>query len=191
MIGEVGSPAVLWPAMLIEGPIATLVAGSLVGAGVLAWWPVWLAATAADLIVDSLLFLLGRYGYGHRVTRLLRRLGLTESRWQSLRTTVETQLPRVVVGAKLVDIGAVPAFLAAGMAGVPYRRFLLWNVPVTAVRAALLTGVGALVGQGLVDTLTDRPWLVVAGGVTAGLVLLAVRSLVIRLVPRQGVVTAS
>ena len=175
--------------MLLEGPVATLVAGSLVGAGVLAFWPVWLAATAADLITDSLLFLLGRCGHGSRARRLLRRLGLTGARWQNLRTGVHTRLPRVVIGAKLVDAGAVPAFLAAGMAGVPYRRFLAWNAPVTAVRAALLTGVGTLVGHRLADALTARPWLAVVGGVALGLGLLALQAVATRLTTRRGVET--
>lgn len=179
--------AVLWPAMLLEGPVATLVAGSLVGAGTVAWWPVWLASTTADLMADSLLFLLGRYGHGPRTTRLLRRLGLTESRWQDLRTTVGTQLPRVVVGAKLVDIGAVPAFLATGMAGVSYRRFMVWNAPVTAARAALLTGAGALVGHRLADTITTQPWLVPVGGAAMGLMLLGIQAVVTRLARARGI----
>lgn len=175
--------AVLWPAMLLEGPVATLVAGSLVGAGVLAFWPVWLAATAADLITDSLLFLLGRCGHGSRASRLLCRLGLTGSRWRNLRNGVHSQLPRVVVGSKLVDAGAVPAFLAVGMAGVSYRRFMAWNAPVTAVRAALLTGVGMLVGHRLADAFTARPWLAVVGGVALGAALLAVQAVALQRYP--------
>jgi membrane protein DedA with SNARE-associated domain len=175
-LAALGPLAVLFPAMLLEGPVATLVAGSLVGAGVLAWSLAWLAAVAADLVVDSALYALGRSG--SRAPRLLTRLGLTEARWTDLRGKVHGQLPRVVIGSKLVDAGAVPAFLATGMAGVPYRRFMTWNVPVTAVRAGLLVGLGALVGRGLADTVLAHPWLAVLGGVALGAVLLGVRALV-------------
>ncbi|MEQ3549289.1 VTT domain-containing protein [Pseudonocardia nematodicida] len=178
------TPAVLFPVMLVEGPVATLVAGSLVGAGALGWWPVWLAATAADLIADSLLFLLGRYGTGRRTERLLGRLGLTAARWQELRTAVRSQLPRVVIGAKLVDVGAVPAFLATGMAGVPYRRFLAWNAPLTAARAAVLTGLGALLGGQLADRVVAQPWLAVVAGLALGLALLAVHTVIARITRR-------
>lgn len=178
--------AVLGLAMVVEGPIAMLLAGALAGAGRLDWWPVWLVAVGADLIGDSLLYLLGRYGNGSRAARLRRRLGLTEARWNDARGTVSAQLPRVVVGAKLVDIGAVPAFLATGMAGVPYRRFIAWNAPATAVRAAVLTGLGALAGHQLVDTVLAHPWLAVAGGLALGLVLLATQATIGRIVARRG-----
>ena len=135
---------VLGPAMLVEGPIATLMAGAMVGVGLLGWWPAWAVAVTADLIADSLLYLIGRTGTGLRAARLLRRLGLTDARRETLRDRVVVNLPRVVLGAKLVDVGAVPAFLAAGLAGVGYRRFLAWNAPATAIRAAVLL-VAALV----------------------------------------------
>lgn len=172
---------VLVPAMLLEGPVATLIAGSVVGAGLLWWWLAWLAAIAADLVGDSVLYALGRTGRGARVPRLARRLGLTDARWATLREKVDAELPRVVIGSKLVDVGAVPAFLATGMAGVGYRRFMTWNVPATAVRAGLLVGLGALVGRGLADTVVAHPWLAIVGGLALGLTLLGVRALITRI----------
>ena len=181
------SPLVLLgPAMLVEGPVATLVAGSLVSGGLLGFWWAWSTALAADLVVDSVLYLVGRSARRTGAVERLRRLGLTESRRDVLSHRVSTGLPRVVLGAKLVDIGAVPAFLAIGLASVPYRRFLAWNLPATAVRAAVLIGLGALAGGQLSGAVRSQPWLVAACGLGLGLVLLAIQTAVRRLAAARG-----
>lgn len=177
---------VLGPAMLVEGPIATVMAGAMVGVGLLGWWPAWAAAVAADLLADSLLYLVGRSGTGSRGAQLLCRLGLTDDRRETLRDKVVVNLPRVVLGAKLVDVGAVPAFLAAGLAGVGYRRFLAWNAPVTAVRSAVLLGLGAAAGNQLAVTVRTEPWLIALVGLALGLTLLAIHAAVTRIAARRG-----
>lgn len=174
----------LVPALVVEGPVATLVAGTLVGAGHAALTVVWVLAVVVDLVVDSLLFALGRSGRRPGPARLLARLGLTPSRRARLAAAADADLAQLVGAAKLVDAGAVPALLAAGLSGVRYRRFLALAAGFTALRVSALVGAGALLGTHLaarVGGLLDRPWLVVLVGLGSGLVLLAGRSLVRRL----------
>lgn len=164
----------------LEGPIVTVSAAALAGAGQLPWWGVWLAAVAADVLGDAILYALGRHGDRPKIARMLARLGLTEQRKEALVSEVHTHLPRIVIGAKLVDIGAVPAYLAAGLSRVGIRRFMAWIVPATAVRAAVLVGIGYLAGDRLADDLAGEPWLLVAGGLTVGVALVLARVLVTR-----------
>lgn len=164
----------------LEGPVVTVSAAAMAGAGRLPWWGVWLAAVAADVLGDTILYALGRHGERPRVARVLSRLGLTEQRREALTAEVRTHLPRIVLGAKLVDIGAVPAYLAAGLARVGIRRFLTWIVPATAVRAAVLVGIGYLAGDRLADDLAGRPWLLVVGGLAVGVALVVGRLLLSR-----------
>ena len=72
--------ALLVPAMVLEGPVATVLGGSLVAASHASFWLVWLLAVTADTLTDSVLFCLGRWGAHHRVAPLLRRLGLSDHR---------------------------------------------------------------------------------------------------------------
>ena len=71
--------ALLGPLVLAEGPAATVLAGSLVGAGLAAFWPILLIVVAADVAADSAALPARPLGNRPLVARLLRRLGLTES----------------------------------------------------------------------------------------------------------------
>lgn len=164
----------------LEGPIVTVAAAALAGAGQLPWWGVWLAALVADVVGDTLLYALGRHGDRPAVARVLARLGLTDARRETLTREVHAHLPRIVIGAKLVDIGAVPAYLAAGLANVGYRRFLAWIIPATAVRAAVLVGIGYAAGDRLANDLQSRPWLLLVGGIAVGVALVVGRLAVVR-----------
>jgi len=137
----------LGPLVMAEGPAATVLAGSLVGAGIAAFWPILLIVVLADVAADSALYLLGRFGHRPRAGWLLRRLGLTDRRRTRLTAAVHDHLPKVVVWAKAVDLAAIPAYLAAGLARVPYRRFVGWVALCSLLRAAVLLGVGVLFGR--------------------------------------------
>jgi membrane-associated protein len=148
---------------------------------VLSWWSVWLAAVSADVLADTLLYALGRHGGQGRWRRVPGRLGLTDQRRDALTARVHTHLPQVVISAKLVDLGAVPAFLAAGLAGVGLRRFLSWAVPATMVRSGVLVGFGFLAGARFTDDLISRPWLLAVGGLAIGVALIVGRAATTRL----------
>jgi membrane protein DedA with SNARE-associated domain len=170
--------ALLGPLVLVEGPAATVLGGSLVGAGLALFWPILAIVIGADVLADSALYLLGRLGNRPRPARLLRRLGLREHRRARLTAALHGNLPRTVASAKLVDIAAVPAFLAAGLARIPYRRFVGWVAATSAVRAVVLLGLGVLFGRqaaGLLHTPGAALGLAVLLGLLAGAVHLIVR----------------
>lgn len=80
--------AVLFLGVLVEGPVVSVVAGSLAGAGLLDWWVVWLVAFAADVVADTVFYVLGRGGRRPGIAPLLVRLGLTADRREVLRAKV-------------------------------------------------------------------------------------------------------
>ncbi|MBQ1047480.1 glycosyltransferase [Micromonospora sp. C51] len=131
--------------VLIEGPAATITAGTLVGAGAAAFWPIWVIVALAEVVGDSLLYLVGRSARRPWVASLLSRLKATAL----LDRLAGMSLPRLVITAKLVDVFALPAFVSAGLAGLPYRRFAAWVGATAAVRGLVLIGLGALFGSQL------------------------------------------
>ncbi|MFY1652974.1 glycosyltransferase [Solwaraspora sp. WMMB762] len=135
--------------VLIEGPAATITAGTLVGAGAAAFWPIWVIVALAEVVGDSLLYLVGRSARRPWVASLLSRLKATAL----FDRLAGMSLPRLVITAKLVDVFALPAFVSAGLVGLPYRRFAAWVGAIAAVRGLVLIGLGALLGSQLSNLL--------------------------------------
>ncbi|MGF1645794.1 MAG: hypothetical protein ACFCVF_02570 [Kineosporiaceae bacterium] len=164
-------------AVAVEGPLATVAAGGLVGAAVLALLPVLVVVVASDLAADAAYFTLGRSLGRPRVRRLAARLGVTDERRRAAADRVSRRLPLAIAGIKVADAAAVPVLVAAGAARVGYGRFLGWDLAATVPRAAVLLGLGVLAGPTLVD-LVHR--LGPAGGVAVAAVpLLAVLAAVL------------
>jgi membrane protein DedA with SNARE-associated domain len=158
----------LFPLVLLEGPIATVGAGLLVATGVMEWRAAYAIAVAADLAGDSLYYALGRGARRPGVGGLLSRLGLTPERLATMEASFSGKAGRAILGAKVVDAAAVPVFVAAGLAKVGYGRFFGWTAAATVPKAALLMVLGYFAGGQAPDALLQR----LDGGPAALLALL-------------------
>jgi membrane protein DedA with SNARE-associated domain len=136
----------LFPLVLVEGPLATVCAGFLISVGVMSWPHAYLLAATADLTGDSLYYVMGRSARRPRVHRHLARLGLTGRKLARLEGALREDLPRTLVGAKIADLAAIPALVAAGLAKVHYGRFLAWDSVATLPKTAILMILGFLYG---------------------------------------------
>jgi membrane-associated protein len=136
----------LFPLVLVEGPLATVCTGFLISAGLMSWPFAYLLAVTADLTGDTLYYFLGRSGRHPRVHGYLARFGLTGRRLTRLEVALRKNLAKTLVGAKIADIAAIPALVAAGLAKVGYGRFLAWDSVATLPKTAVLMAVGFFFG---------------------------------------------
>ena len=137
----------LFPLVLLEGPIATMSAGLLVAAGLIGWPLAYAVAVTADLAGDTLYYLLGRSARHPRAARLLARLGLTGEKLSAMEASFGRNGGKALVGAKVADFAAVPVFVAAGLTKVGYGRFLAWTAAATVPKAGLLMLFGYFAGE--------------------------------------------
>lgn len=160
----------LFPLIVVEGPLATLLAGALVAAGAMTLPLAAALAVAAELTADAAVFTAGRLSRGPRAHARLTRFGLTAARRGALEVAVTRNLPGLLAGAKVADAAAVPVILAAGASGVGYARFLAWSAALSIPKALLLLALGAAFGTRVSSLLTP--------GATAGLALAALAAFV-------------
>lgn len=153
---------VLFPLIFIEGPLATVFAGSLVAVGAMSFPLAGALAVAAEVSADIAFFALGRLGRLEPVRRHLHRLGLTDARRAPLEASLARNLPGVLLGAKVADAGAIPVILAAGASGVGYGRFLAWDLALSVPKSLLLLAVGAVFGTQLTRFLSPTTSVLVA-----------------------------
>lgn len=140
----------LWlmaPLALVEGPLVTIAAAALAAKGFLDLPAVLAIATAADLAGDVLLWLAGRT-LRHRIPRRLHRRIARNLPPQALRHNAG----RILVFGKLTHSAGALVLLAAGMARVPFWRFLGFTLAATLPKVAALAALGWLFGTGLNGT---------------------------------------
>lgn len=147
-----------------------LVAGSLVATGQMSLAPALLAAVVASILGDVVWFALGRR-FGHRVLRVLCRLSLSAD--TCVRQSEGFILKwggAALVAAKFVPGVSVVAPPVSGALGMPWRRFMGFEVLGASVWALVYLGLGVLLARQIEAVIA---WLREAGTV-AGAVLLAV-----------------
>lgn len=144
----------LFPLILLEGPLTTMLAGALVTAGAMTFPLAGALAVAAELTADTAFFTVGRLSRGPQVHAVLTRFGLTAARRAVLEVAVARNLPGVLLGAKVADAAAIPMIIAAGASGVGYARFMAWSGVLSIPKAVLLLTVGAVFGTQATSLLT-------------------------------------
>jgi membrane protein DedA with SNARE-associated domain len=159
----------------IEGPVVTVLAAALAGAGLLDPWGVAGAAALGNLMADSAWYWLGRLGQFERLTLYfpwLRRFGPQVAELEAL--VKRKGLPFLFVAKLVLWSVTIPTLVAAGMARVAWPRLLV----VIAAAEIIWTGALVLLGEQLGAQLPEFQlwvqWLAVGGLVlmTLGLPLL-------------------
>ncbi|WP_380168996.1 bifunctional DedA family/phosphatase PAP2 family protein [Jannaschia sp. R86511] len=132
--------------LVLPGETALLLAGVIASRGNVDVVMVGVIGVVAAIAGDSVGYEVGRrLGPGARQSRLGRLIGT--ARWQRAEGFVTDRGGMAVLLGRWVGVlrALVPA--VAGMTGMPYRRFLLWNALGGAVWAVVIVTLGYLAGN--------------------------------------------
>lgn len=131
------------------GQTIIIVAGVYAGTGRMSIALVGGLAFLAAVGGDNLGYAIGRSGGRRLVLRVGRYIGLTERRLQSAEGFFTRHGGKVVAGARFVDGLRQVNGLVAGMAGMRWWRFVLFNGVGAAVWVAVYAGLGYFAGANL------------------------------------------
>ena len=124
------------------GETAIIAGSAYAGRGHLSIAAVAVAAFLAAVIGDSVGYWIGRRGGRPLVHRFGRYVRLTPDRFDKVEGFMSRQGPKIVVVARFVEGLRQFNGVVAGITGMPFPRFLLWNV----LGAALWVGVWSTAG---------------------------------------------
>ncbi|HUR51280.1 MAG TPA: DedA family protein [Mycobacteriales bacterium] len=154
---------------VFPGETALVIGGVLASQGRVSLGTVLVLAVVGAIAGDAVGYAVGRrWGRGLQASRLGRKVG--EQRWASTERFLRRR------GAPAVFFGRWTALLramvpsAAGMAGLPYRTFALWNALGGTLWAVTCVGGGYLAGDVIGNYVSHAGWVIAA----IALVLLAV-----------------
>ncbi|MDO8511823.1 MAG: DedA family protein [bacterium] len=137
---------ILFPLIVLEGPITVITAGVLTSVGLLNFFLVYFVAVIGDLAGDSLYYSIGRYGRKH-LDRWGRFIGLPKERLEKMETHFKDHGGKTLIAGKLSHaIGAI-VLVSAGIARIPFRKFIIFNLWATLPKSLVLLLIGYYFGN--------------------------------------------
>ncbi len=138
---------VLFPLVVIEGPIVTIIAGFLASLGNLNIFIAYPVIVVADIVGDLFMYAQGRWG-GKAVARKWgHHFGLKPETIVRLEEHFKNHPGKTLLIGKLSHFFGGPVLIAAGMARMRISKFLWYNFLGTMPKSIILLFIGFYFGQ--------------------------------------------
>lgn len=157
---------ILIPLCFIEGPIVAFVAGTLASLGYFNLYLLAIIFFARDLIVDGLMYCLGRFGGQTRFARwFLKKVGVTQEHLMGVHRLWEHHAGKTMFFSKL-SYGLAGTFLVvAGLVKTSPKKFFTYAALVTVMQYGTLLALGYYFGNafGTVSSILNNLGFVLLG----------------------------
>lgn len=131
----------------LPGETITLIGGFLAGNGELRFWGVLGSALSGAVIGDSIGYWVGALGGWPLLTRVGKVFRVEESQLIEVREQFSRNAAKAVFLGRFIALLRIFAGPLAGIAGMPYSQFLIFNVSGAAVWAAATVSLSFFVGR--------------------------------------------
>lgn len=134
--------------VFLEGPVVTMMAGAMAGAGILRFDVVLLVAICANTLADYTWYVLGYFGGSRSILYRTRWMRRRRHLVQRLRASVRQEAVKLFVLTKLaVGVMSIPVLIAAGMSRVAWWRLFLVSLIVEPLWNGVLIFAGYRLGD--------------------------------------------
>jgi len=164
---------ILFPIVVVEGPIITVIAGFLTSLGFFNFSLAYAVIVVGDITGDSLYYALAYHGRYRLIDRWGHYIGLTVERVQKFEHYFEDHSARLIIFGKFAYALEVPFLIGAGLAKVPYRKFLLYTLLPSLPKSLLFLLIGYYFGRSYAKISTYLDYTAL-GTIALALVLVAV-----------------
>jgi membrane protein DedA with SNARE-associated domain len=137
----------LFPLVVVEGPITTFITGALVAVGHLNFWLTLLVIVLADSTGDIINYSLGRYSRHVFSRRIEKWMGVNKNKLAKIeKDLTENPTKFLVIGKASHGVGG-PILIAAGLLKIDFRRFITVNFLATVVKSFIILTLGYYFGS--------------------------------------------
>lgn len=137
---------VIFPLMIIEGPIVTILSAMLASFGVLNWGLVLLFSVLGDVVGDVILYWLGNV-YGMKfVDRIGKYFGITKKLVMKMENYFKKHGGKTIFAVKSTTGLCWATFVAAGIVKMDFKKFLKYSVMGGVVWSGFLVAMGYFYG---------------------------------------------
>ena len=136
---------------VIEGPIATVIGAYVASLGLINIFAVYSVVVLADLVGDTICYLLGRFGHAVILKRWGSRFGFDQMRLSMLEEHFRLSGGKTLLIGKLTHSAGFMILLAAGASKMPFGTFILYNFIGTIPKSLFFLVIGYTLGYAYKD----------------------------------------
>lgn len=149
---------ILFPLVLVEGPVAMFAGGFLASAGDMKLHWVIIISIIADLLGDFFYFYLGRFGGETILKKWGSHIGLTEKRLAKLEHMFNKHKAKTILIGKLSHGFGLATLVTAGIMKVSTKEFTIYNGLATTLKVFILVFLGFYYGHAYVNIFKYLKW---------------------------------
>jgi len=138
---------IVFPLVVVEGPLVTIVAGFLSSLGLFNFLLVYVIVVVADLTGDILYYCAGRWWLAGIFQKTLTFFGISLSKVGRIGKALKKNRGKVLFFGKLSHVIGVIILFVAGHVEVPFSDFLWYNFLATLPKSLVLLLVGYYFGS--------------------------------------------
>jgi membrane protein DedA with SNARE-associated domain len=131
----------------IPGETLTIVGGFLAGSGELNYWLVLITAIAGAVIGDNFGYAIGKIGGWNLLVRISKLFKIEEKQLNRARQKFSENAPKAVFFGRFITLLRIFAGPMAGIAEMPYFKFLLCNFAGATAWASIMVTLSFFVGR--------------------------------------------
>jgi len=151
---------ILFPLTVIEGPIVTVTAGLMTSLGLMNFYIVYAIVIAGDLAGDGLYYSIGRWGR-RPLERWGKFIGINNEKIRFIEGHFKDHGGKTLIAAKLSHAVGGIVLISAGIARIPFRKFIFFNFWATLPKSLVLLLIGYYFGNTYLkfQKVVDFAWL--------------------------------
>ena len=138
---------ILFPLVVIEGPVVTIIAGFLASLGFMDPFIAYAVIVAGDLGGDILYYIAGRWWLRSAFNKVIAFFNISMKRVQRTEDALKRNKGTVLFFGKLSHVIGVFILFIAGHAEVPFADFVRFNFLATLPKSLILLAVGYYFGS--------------------------------------------
>jgi membrane protein DedA with SNARE-associated domain len=129
---------IVFPIVMIEGPITTIILGFLASNGYFNLIISYFLAVIADLTSDIFYYLFGYWGGKNLIEKYGHYFGISKLRFEKLKNNFNNNVGKMLIFGKIVDPLSSTIQTIAGITRVPFSKFIYYNIISTFPKSLIL-----------------------------------------------------
>lgn len=138
---------ILFPLAIVEGPVLAIIAGFICTEGYLNIFIVYPVIVLGDVVGDSIVYMVGRWGVPVFLKKILKHFGMKTENIEKARGYFDANSQKAISLSKITLGIGIAGIYFAGNARIPYSRFLKICLVTSALQYVVYLGIGLLFGS--------------------------------------------